>query len=245
MELDELVEHWTLLVDEQELIAGKRGSTRLGFALFLKFYVRLGRFPRGRSERPDEAVAFVAKQGAVPPGELGFHEWSGSTIGHHRSQIRAYLGFRECSVQDADTLTGWLAVRVCETERRPDQVREELLMRCRGERIEPPAAKRVGWILRSALQAAGFGKDATEPSRRSPGASSRRSRADLVERLHALVAADGMEDDDLVAVSLDSILTETRNLRAVRAIGAPARSVRRDRAEGRRRLAGLEMQVRW
>ena len=49
MELDELVEHWTLLVDEQELIAGKRGSTRLGFALLLKFYLRLGRFPRGRN----------------------------------------------------------------------------------------------------------------------------------------------------------------------------------------------------
>lgn len=94
MELDELVEHWTLLVDEQELIAGKRGSTRLGFALSLKFYVRLGRFPRGRSELPDEAVAFVAKQVGVPPGELGFYEWAGSTIGYHRSQIRAHLGFR-------------------------------------------------------------------------------------------------------------------------------------------------------
>ena len=93
MELDELVEHWTLLVDEQELIAGKRGSTRLGFALLLKFYVRLGRFPRGRSELPDEAVAFVAKQVGVPPGELGFYEWAGSTIGYHRWQIRAIPGF--------------------------------------------------------------------------------------------------------------------------------------------------------
>lgn len=107
-----------MLVDEQELIAGKRGSTRLGFALLLKFYVRRGRFPRGRSELPDEAVAFVGKQVGVPPGELGFYEWAGSTIGYHRSQIRAYLGFRECSVQDADPLTGWLAVHVCETERR-------------------------------------------------------------------------------------------------------------------------------
>ena len=57
-------------------------------------------------------MAFVAKQVGVPPGELGFYEWWGSTIGYHRSQIRAYLGFRECSVQDADTLTGWLAVHV-------------------------------------------------------------------------------------------------------------------------------------
>jgi hypothetical protein len=48
MDLDELVEHWTLLDDERELAAGKRGPTRLGFALLLKFYARAGRFPRGR-----------------------------------------------------------------------------------------------------------------------------------------------------------------------------------------------------
>lgn len=54
-----------------ELIAGKRGATRLGFALLLKFYTRSGRFPRGRGELPDEAVEFVARQAGVDPGELG------------------------------------------------------------------------------------------------------------------------------------------------------------------------------
>jgi len=46
VEVDELVEHWTVLEDEQQLVAGKRGATRLGFALLLKFYTRSGRFPR-------------------------------------------------------------------------------------------------------------------------------------------------------------------------------------------------------
>lgn len=57
LDLDELVEHWTLLDDEQALIAGKRGAPRLGFSLLLKLYGGLGRFLRGRSELPDEAVA--------------------------------------------------------------------------------------------------------------------------------------------------------------------------------------------
>ena len=75
--------------------------------------------------------------------------------------------------------------------------------------------------------------------------------ADVVERLHALVAVDGMEDDDLVAdsifgliksvpgnVSLDSMLTPDPQA-AGGPRGRPAgRSVRRDRAEGRRGLAG-------
>ena len=100
LDLDELVEHWTLLDDERELVSGKRGPTRLGFALLLKFYTRAGWFPRGRSELPDEAVAFVSRQVGVEPGELGFYEWSGSMMAYHPAQIQAHLGFRECSVAE-------------------------------------------------------------------------------------------------------------------------------------------------
>src|SRR6266849_4834839 len=130
VDLGELVEHWTLLEDERPLVAGKRGATRLGFALLLKFYTREGRFPRGRSELPYDAVDFVAKQVQVPASDLGFYEWDGRTIESHRSQIRQHLGFRECTVADAEKLTSWLAANVCEKERRPDQVGEELLTRC-------------------------------------------------------------------------------------------------------------------
>ena len=66
VDLDELVEHWTLLEDERELVAGKQGPTRLGFALLLKFYTRAGRFPRGRAELDDDAVAFVTARSVCP-----------------------------------------------------------------------------------------------------------------------------------------------------------------------------------
>ncbi|MGW0390621.1 DUF4158 domain-containing protein [Streptomyces sp. NPDC003042] len=80
MDLDELVEHWTLLKDEQGLVSGKRGATRLGFAVLLKFYTQYGRFPRGRAELPGEAVEFVARQVQVPASELGFYDWTGRTV---------------------------------------------------------------------------------------------------------------------------------------------------------------------
>ncbi|MEV7010794.1 DUF4158 domain-containing protein [Streptosporangium sp. NPDC051022] len=67
--MDELVEHWTVLDDEADLVAGKRGGTRLGFALLLKFYTRHGRFPRGRVDFPDEVVEFVARQMNVPAAD--------------------------------------------------------------------------------------------------------------------------------------------------------------------------------
>ena len=81
MDLAELAGHWTALGDERELVAGNRGPARLGFALLLKFYARAGRFPRGRGELDDEAVALVARQAGVPASDLGFCEWAGSTIG--------------------------------------------------------------------------------------------------------------------------------------------------------------------
>jgi len=117
----------------------------------LKFYTRHGRFSAGRSEFPDEVVAFVARQVRVPAADLGFYEWAGSTIEYHRNQIREHLGFRVCSVADADKLTGWLTGHVAHAERNPDRVREELVRRCREEQIEPPAAGRITRMVRSAL----------------------------------------------------------------------------------------------
>ena len=152
MDLDELVDHWTLLKDERELVAVKRGPTRLGFALLLKFYARAGRFPRGRAELDDDAVAFVARQVGVPASDLGFYEWAGSTIEYHRAQIRKALGFREATVGDENKLAGWLAEEVCPLELSEDRLREALVARCRIQRIEPPAPSRIERVLGAARE---------------------------------------------------------------------------------------------
>jgi len=154
MDPDELIDRWTLLPDDHALLQGKAPDNRLGFSLLLKFYAHAGRFPRGRSEIPEEAVEYVARQVGVPAGDLGFYEWSGRTIERQRAQIRAELGFRECTVADADKLTAWLAEHVAEAERRPELVRQELLARCRLEHIEPPTTGRVERIVASALRQA-------------------------------------------------------------------------------------------
>jgi hypothetical protein len=69
---DELIGNWTLAGDELEQLAGRRGATKLGFALLLRFCAVHGRFPAGRSEIPDQAVAHVARLVDVPAAELGF-----------------------------------------------------------------------------------------------------------------------------------------------------------------------------
>ena len=121
LDQDELIDRWTLVGDELALVAGKRGATRLGFAVLLSFYTDRGRFPPGRSEIPDAAVEFVARQVGVSATEFAFYDWSGGTIESHRAQIRRALGFRECGVADADKLTEWLVTTVTQAERGAEQ----------------------------------------------------------------------------------------------------------------------------
>jgi hypothetical protein len=70
--LDEVVDHFTLVGDELDLLRNKSGATRLGFAALLKFLLWRGRFPRAAHELPGDAVAHLARQVRVPamPAEI-------------------------------------------------------------------------------------------------------------------------------------------------------------------------------
>jgi hypothetical protein len=131
LELDELIERWTLVGEELDRARGKRGVNALAFALLLKFVIAYGRFPRGRSEVPDGVVEFLARRVGVPAGELGFYDWSGRTIERHRGEIRELLDYQECSLADQGVVTDWLVESVTQAERHPEQVRAEVLAWCR------------------------------------------------------------------------------------------------------------------
>ena len=77
-----------MLPDELDLVVRRHEATRLVFAVWLKFYTRSGRFPRGSGELHDDAVGFVARQLKVSAGDLGLAEWSGRTAERHRAAIR-------------------------------------------------------------------------------------------------------------------------------------------------------------
>ncbi len=120
-------------------------------------------------------------------------------------------------MSDAEQLARWLAGEVCEAERRPELVRDQLLGRCRAERIEPPAVGRIDRIVRLALHQ---GEQALTDRLAA------RLPADVATRLRALVAVEVPDDETSEEsvpgnVSLESMLTEIRKLRAVRAIGLP------------------------
>ncbi|MFN2506058.1 MAG: DUF4158 domain-containing protein [Acidimicrobiales bacterium] len=99
-EPEDLIERWTLLEGDLELIGNKTGATRLGFAVLLKYFEIEAQFPDGRADIPTAAAGYVAGQLKIEPSELANYSWSGRTIEYHRAQIRSAFAFRQPTEDD-------------------------------------------------------------------------------------------------------------------------------------------------
>jgi hypothetical protein len=150
---EELGESWTLTPSELELLANKTGVTRLSFALTLKYFQQEGRFPESPQEIPKLVEHYVAAQVAVDASAEAWTPpaWSERTMRYHRAQLREFLGVREATEADVETLAAWLAQDVVCTEQHPERLRTALLRRCQTLHIEPPASGQIERLLRSAL----------------------------------------------------------------------------------------------
>ena len=210
---EDLVASWTLIGDDWQLVGNKTGTTRLAFALILKFFEIEARFPRAVDEFPSGAVAYVAEQVKVDPGEFALYRWTGRTVEYHRAQIRDAFGFREFTRADEDKLADWLATEVCPVELRDEQLREALVVRCRGERLEPPG--RIERIIRSAR--ATFDQQFCDRTVTRLGVHCADRLEDLADRpLLAELKADPGQ------VGLETLLREIDKLTAIRYLRLPA-----------------------
>ncbi|MGO9789733.1 MAG: DUF4158 domain-containing protein, partial [Solirubrobacteraceae bacterium] len=220
---EELIDCWTLVDRDWELVANKTGATRLGFALLLKFFELEGRFPAHAAELPPAAVRYVAGLVKVEASEPAQYAWSGRTIKYHRAQIREASGFREPTRADEERLARWLADVVCPGELGEERQRTALLGRCREERLEPPG--RIARLLGSARRLADERFCATTLARLD---------ARAVARLEELVAEDESSEAagggpglfaelraDPGSPGLESLLCEIARLERVLAIGLP------------------------
>jgi len=129
--LDDVVDHFTLVGDELDLLRNKAGATRLGFTVLLKFLLWRGRFPRGRHEIPDAALPEAGVAADLAAVALG--RAARKIVGAELARRHAHLAgeVRDPVVADAETLVAWLAEHVAEVERGQDRVRGELLARSR------------------------------------------------------------------------------------------------------------------
>ncbi|HLZ80173.1 MAG TPA: DUF4158 domain-containing protein [Ktedonobacteraceae bacterium] len=66
-DIEELIEHFTLVGDDLDSFANKTGPTRLGYALLLKCFQYEGRFPAAKYDIPKSVVDYVARQLKLDP----------------------------------------------------------------------------------------------------------------------------------------------------------------------------------
>ncbi len=148
--IDGLIDTWTLLPTERELLGNKTGATRLGSAVMLKAFQHEGRFPYNVHEVPESVIEYMARQVEVPLGQYGAYNWRSRNSTYQRQEIRAYCGFRVCTREDADMLTDWLSQSVVPRASRVSAVMEAALGWLRQQRLEPPSAGRLQRFVDSA-----------------------------------------------------------------------------------------------
>src|SRR6266516_1492857 len=147
---EELVEHWSVDVEDRTLLGNKTGATGVGFAVLLKFFRQEGRFPQYKHEVPGIVITYLATQVGVAPEAYLQYAWQGRTIEYHRAQIREALGFRESTVADAEEVTAWLVEQVLPREHHEERLRDMAYQRFRALHLEAPTPARITRLIRSA-----------------------------------------------------------------------------------------------
>jgi hypothetical protein len=149
-DIEELVEHFTLLPQDMDLLANKTGPTRLGFAVLLKYFQYEARFPTAKQDVPKPILNYLANQLNLSPELYHQYDWTGRTITYHRTQIREHFSFRETTMADAEEMTAWLISTQLASDQNIERLKELVIRRFREQQVEPPRNDRIERLIRSA-----------------------------------------------------------------------------------------------
>src|SRR5438874_70139 len=103
-DIEELIEHFTIVEEDLPILGNKTGSSRLGCTLQLKYFQHEGRFPTDQHDIPKAVVDYIARQLKLDAALLTQYDWEGRTIKSHRVQIREQLKFREATAVDTEDM---------------------------------------------------------------------------------------------------------------------------------------------
>ena len=150
-EHDELIENWTLVPQELELVRNKVGGNQIGFALLLKHFQLFARFPEQQSSIPRVIISYIANQIKIPESAYSDYDWQGRSAKVYRVEIRRLFNFRVATVQDSAQISDWLIKEILPNEQRIEPLIQIVYQRFRYLQIEPPTAGQVERLIRSSI----------------------------------------------------------------------------------------------
>ena len=228
---EELIENWTLVPQELELVSKKVGGNQIGFALNLKHFQLFARFPEQKSSIPKILISYIANQIQIPESSYSDYDWQGRSAKVYRVEIRRFFNFRVATVRDSAQMSDWLVQEILPDEQRFESLKELVYQRFRELQIEPPTPGRVERLIRSAI---------TQHETRLCARILSQLSLDVRSSIDILLTTEDSETLDETPkpgqlktsdfaflktdpgpVGLDSFLTEIEKLKQIRAVGLP------------------------
>ena len=83
---EELIENWTLIPSELQLAKKKVGGNQIGFALLLKYFQLMARFPDLSDEIPDNIISYIANQLNISVESYSYYNLFGRTAKIYRDE---------------------------------------------------------------------------------------------------------------------------------------------------------------
>ena len=148
---EELIDNWTLLPQELELVRHKVGANQIGFAILLKHFQLLARFPHSPTEIPEPIISYIAQQLKIPETTYSEYDWHGRSITNHRASIRQLFGFRTSTLRDSQEMLDWLKAEILSNEQRIEPITQRVYQRFRELHVEPPTPGRIERLVRSSI----------------------------------------------------------------------------------------------
>jgi len=148
---EELIDNWTLVPQELELVSNKVGANQIGFAVLLKCFQIFAQFPNSPKEIPPIVISYIAQQLKIPETIYSEYNWQGRSISNHRVSIRKLCGFRTATIGDGEEMLNWLKTEIIPNEQRIEPITELVYQRFRELQIEPPTPRRIERLVRSSI----------------------------------------------------------------------------------------------
>ncbi|MBL1208218.1 DUF4158 domain-containing protein [Geminocystis sp. GBBB08] len=126
----------------------KIGGNQIGFALLLKYFQILARFPDVSEKIPLVIISYLANQLNLPVSSYSDYNWKGRSAKVYRAEIRNLFDFRIVTTQDSEEMSNWLITEILPNEQKIEYIREIVYQRFRELRIESPTAERIERLIR-------------------------------------------------------------------------------------------------
>ena len=224
--IDELIDNWTLLPNEVELVSRTNAEVnRLGYALLLKYFQITGQFPNQLADIPQAAVGFIARQLELDASLLDQYSWGKTVNKRQRAAIRTIFGFREGTLADNQVVIDWLIQNLLPDNLHLESVIEAAYQQFRIRKLEPYTRGRMERLARSAIRQFSELFCQNVADKLSPQA--KQLLDDLLHRQEneggerSFRTPFGDLKLDAGAAKLENVIEETNKLQLIQEIGLP------------------------